>query len=503
MISLMAKLRIPTPLIAGLLSLLLVVAPAWPQAAEPAPAEPSPPAPAVVETSPAPSAPSTPAPAATTLPPVGSGETLVTNSFFDTDLRQALSDVALQAGVTIMMDDSVSGFLTLELRGIPLERALRLMLLQGGYVYAEVEPGVYVVTAPDPKAPSYRLVAVTQVVPLVNASADSLAALLPERFKPFVKFDAVGNRAIVEAPRQLLEEVVAYLKSLDLRRGQVMIEAVVLETTEGTMQQYLPTFASGNFAGDIAGGILRYATSAGQLATGPQPPADTNVLIDLRWLLENSRAVLRANPRIVALDGEQAEVEVGTQQYFSILTGSAAYAYTQLERIDATIKLTIKARVIQETGEIVCEIEPNVSDAAGTGTGGLPVITVRRAKSTVRIRDGEAIVIGGLLQDFESRQESRIPLLSDIPLLGQLFRSTKHTTATREIVILISPHILDGDGRFQGPSLAQLLLGHDPQSPLGVTAPPATPAGTVPPTPTETTPPRRPSSRARSSSPGP
>ncbi|NLJ34877.1 MAG: type II and III secretion system protein, partial [candidate division WS1 bacterium] len=127
--------------------------------------------------------------------------------------------------------------------------------------------------------------------------------------------------------------------------------------------------------------------------------------------------------------------------------------------------LVIRPRVIAETGEIMCEIEPSIADVSGTGVGGLPVITMRRAKSTMRLRDGHAVVIGGLIQEQESERVSRVPILSEIPIIGGLFRSTSKSASRREIVILIAPHLLDEDGNVSGQLLSDVLLGAEYQFP--------------------------------------
>jgi type II secretory pathway component GspD/PulD (secretin) len=397
------------------------------------------------------------------------GMPLVSNSFFNTDVRQALADIAADAGVTILQDDTVIGYVNLDLKDTPLDRALRLMLMPLGLVYQEIEPGVWLVTAPDPKARSFPLIARRQVVPLTYVDPDRLLRLLPERFTPFVRVDADGRRVLVEAPQDMLQEVVDLIRSLDRKPGQVLIEALVLEANAATLSQWAPTLAGSHLSGDIGGGIFNYQSnprnlpgSGGSSTTTTTPttlyPTPGNIVGSLQMLLQSNQATLRANPRVIAPDGKPAEIEVGTQQYFSLLTGSAVYAYTRLERVDATIKLTISPRILPETGEIICDIEPSVADVVGQGTGGLPVITMRRAKSSIRLKDGQGIVIGGLLQETTSRSEAKLPVLGDIPLIGKLFRSSTAQRTKRDILFLISPHLLDDNGQFQGPLLSELLM---------------------------------------------
>ncbi|HEY3396181.1 MAG TPA: secretin N-terminal domain-containing protein [Armatimonadota bacterium] len=426
----------------------------------PAGVAPSAPSAAAAATAPGPVAP----PAAVPVKKDNGGRPLVTNSFFQTDLRQALSDLAAQVGVTIMTDDGVAGLITLDLKEVPLDKALNLMLLPGGFVSAEIEPGVWVVTAPDPKAPCFHLVAKTEVLSLSYLEAPALKGLLSDRLNLYVKADPDAHRVIVEAPPGILQEVTEAIRQLDLAPRQVMIEALVLETTVGALSEFDPAFATSHIAGGLSGGLLSYqshdlGSAGGEGLLHDILPTPGNIVIGLKWLLRNNRALLRASPRIVSVDGKTAEIEVGTQQYFSLLTGSAAYAYTSLEQITATIKLTIKPRVVERTREVICDIEPNVSDVSGAGAGGLPVITVRRARATVCIKDGQALAIGGLIQSQSSRIESKVPLLGDIPLVGKLFRSSSSSKSQREIVILIAPHILNAQGVFEGSLLIEALGG--------------------------------------------
>jgi type II secretory pathway component GspD/PulD (secretin) len=389
---------------------------------------------------------------------------LVTNSFWETDLRQALGDTAMAAGVSIIADDTVAGYITLDLVDVPLSEALERMLVAGGFVYARAADGTYLVTSADPQAPLFAAVAETRIVPLHYTTAEQIGPLLPERVRQFILPDPQGHRMVVEAPERMMPDIVERIQMLDARPGQVMIEAMVIETSAGALREFDTELATSHFGVSASGGILRYesipqVTSGSTNGNGTISPSPGNIILGLRWLLSNNKAQMRACPRIVALDGEEALIEVGTEQYFSILTGSAAYAYTRLEKIDATISLQIQPRIIADTGEVHCVIKPNVSDVAGTGEGGLPVITVRRAESTVRLTDGEAVMIGGLIEDQTTVRKSEVPLLSDIPLVGELFKSTRKTHEQREIVILIAPHILDEGGQTTGPLLGDALLG--------------------------------------------
>src|SRR5690625_3420534 len=109
---------------------------------------------------------------------------------------------------------------------------------------------------------------------------------------------------------------------------------------------------------------------------------------------------IRANPTLMALENEPASMFVGRTTYYRIVTGSEQSPVTRLEAIEAGVNLNILARVADD-GVIVLQIAPSVEDVQGHGTDDMPVVGSRRVQTTVRVRDGETIGIGGLLQEVQ------------------------------------------------------------------------------------------------------
>ena len=102
------------------------------------------------------------------------------------------------------------------------------------------------------------------------------------------------------------------------------------------------------------------------------------------------------------------------------------------------------------------KLRPIVADVTVTGANSLPIITQRSADTTVRVKDGQVIAIGGLLESLKTITRSKIPILGDIPLIGQLFRSSDTSHQTREVIIFIVPHKLGPDGSMTGKRLLDL-----------------------------------------------
>lgn len=165
----------------------------------------------------------------------------------------------------------------------------------------------------------------------------------------------------------------------------------------------------------------------------------------MKLLCETNSATILANPRVTAMDGKKAEIKVTTEEYFKITTGPAQYAYATIEAIESGIMLEMTPH-IGTGGEITLEVTPEVSDVVGVGAEGLPMITRRKAATTVRVKDGGTVVIGGLANSTTHDMVSKVPLLGDIPVLGGLFKSTEAKRSTRDILIFITPRLLAENG---------------------------------------------------------
>ena len=370
-------------------------------------------------------------------------EPLVSNVFFDTDLRQALSDVSAQTGVIIIPTEDVQGMITMELKDMPLEKALELMCMPGGFVYKEIADNTWLVGAPDPQSPAFRIMAEVEIVDLQHLSGKELESRLPTMYEEFCKFDELGNQVIVTAPNPILEQTCAMLRRLDQPLLQIMIEALVVETNASRLKDFYAKAQATHVGMDGTTGLMTYTSLAKDL------------LAEVLSLVERREAQTKANPSVVAQEGRTAKVEVSTEQYFTIITGPTSYPYTTLQQIDADISLEITPLVAEETGDVTIELKPTVSDVTGQGANNLPIITKRSAETTIRVKDGQVIAIGGLLEELDIVSRRKIPLLGDIPIIGGLFRSTERSRQLREVVIFIVPHILDPDSGFQGPRLLE------------------------------------------------
>lgn len=433
---------------------------------------PTPPAP--------PTAPGTTAQPPTTppAPPVPAPNGLITNVYVDSELRQALSDVATQTGTVILADESVQGTISIEFKDTPLDRALELMLLPGGFVFEQVQDKVYLVTSADAKLPAFRRIAKTQIVRLNYVTTEEIKALMPEIYAPFVKLDAsnwqppnsgssvsqqryysggdrndggtsgsgqIGTTISVTAPSKLLEQIVETIRSFDQPPVQVMIEALVAETTRGNNLDFSWNAQATHLGASNSTGLFTYVGQADK------------ILHQILYLAQTNQAKIKASPRVITQSGRSANVKVATEQYFQLVSGNLTYSYATLQAIESAIGLDIMPQVATADRMVTCSVYPEIGDVTGTGANSLPIIVKRTAGTTVRVADGQIIVIGGLLEQITREIRRRIPILADIPILGKLFQSRSSEKLDREITIFVVPHILEADGSYRGPLLMDRL----------------------------------------------
>ncbi|MCK5455430.1 MAG: type II and III secretion system protein, partial [Calditrichia bacterium] len=170
--------------------------------------------------------------------------------------------------------------------------------------------------------------------------------------------------------------------------------------------------------------------------------------------LENiGRANIRSRPQITTLNGHPADITIGQTQYYILKTQTPirdpSQVYMQESQQFHTIEANISLQIIpwvSASGEITVEIHPEFNNPIGQFSSEVPPTIQRRAlNSTVRLQDGETIVLGGLIQTLESENISKIPFLGSIPLIGYLFRNTSRKTSKSELIIYITPHLSYGN----------------------------------------------------------
>jgi general secretion pathway protein D len=245
------------------------------------------------------------------------------------------------------------------------------------------------------------------------------------------------------------------LQQMDVEPLQVLIEATIAEVTLGNDLQYgLQYFFHAHENKFIFGSTSTPITGAGIAGVFPGfnyilGSANANVVLNLLSSITNVHVV--SAPELLVLDDQTASLLVGNQipiptaQIQSTVTSGAPLVST-IQYVDTGVILKVTPRV-NANGQITLDIGQevsavsNASQTAATNSLG-PTITQRRIQSTITVKDGETVALGGLIQDTNSLGKTGLPILSDAPVVGPLFRSTDRSVQRTELLVLLSPRVL-------------------------------------------------------------
>lgn len=409
------------------------------------------------------------------------GEGRVSFDFRDVDIHNVLRTLALKSGVNIVTSPSIAGTVTIQLNDVPWEQALDVILNTYGFAAEKKENIILVMTIEEMKKRRENEAVLAEQEPLITkvftlnfAKASKTVVSIDKMKSPrgSVNFDDRTNTIIVsdiDRNIRLIEDVV---KKLDTTTPQVLIEAKIIETgfsdtdnlgvdwltkvtangsarphtwpfTTSSQNKFLPinipnslsqadTYSSYlNDSLSFNYGTLDF-TQAQAVFEALKTKTDTNIL---------------SSPRIVTLDNQPAQIVVGEQYPIPTYTYNEEQARLQVsgwEYKDIGIIFTVTPNVNQ-AGYVSLTVEPSITEIQGSVTvenTTLPRLSNESAKTNVMVKDGDTLVIGGLLKNKTTDVKKKTPLLGDIPVMGYAFQKKEKTVIKTDLMIFMTPHII-------------------------------------------------------------
>lgn len=381
----------------------------------------------------------------------------ISESFEQTDIQEAIQILASLAEVSVIVDDSIGGVTSAVIEDETFEQALEKILLPVGLVYAK-QGDRYVIAPPDPDSPLYDYVSTRFHYVPAHHKPNILTSLLPARFKPFITSQPERNLILVDAPESIGHDILNRLQELDLPVPQVELEAIVCVVSPDS------GFRFGLDWGHVVGvnGVNSLkAGLTGLTFSGSASPQGLNDSFSdfavtsafVRLLAQEGYITIRAAPRVMAKDGEKAQISINRETFFSLQpTDSNIFFRQDVQRVEAGISLEITPTVYGDMiavniGKAEVSEDIRSSDSRSELTSNpYPIINRRVVSTNVTVRDGHTIVIGGLVQRQTVDRISRIPGLSRVPILGKLFQTVEKQEQDAEVAIFISPRIVPCNG---------------------------------------------------------
>jgi general secretion pathway protein D len=263
--------------------------------------------------------------------------------------------------------------------------------------------------------------------------------------------DETNNALAILATPQQYGTIEQALRKLDTQPLQVLLEAAIAEVTLTNNTQYgVQYFYQPNTANQL---VLSDSGTSAIAASFPgfsyMFANGNNIKIILDALATVTHVEVVSSPEVMVLNNQTANLQVGdripiiTQQAVSTVTTDAPIV-NSVEYEDTGVILKVTPRV-NRGGMVMLDISQEVSEVASATTTGIqsPTIQERKINSSVAVQDNETIVLGGLISDSRTQTHTGIPYLQDVPVLGNLFRDTGNNKTRTELMVLITPHVVD------------------------------------------------------------
>jgi type IV pilus assembly protein PilQ len=417
-------------------------------------------------------------------------KTAISMDFQDADIRDVMHLMAVKSGVNIIFGADVSGPVTIHLDRVPFDQAFQTVMTLKGLVALQLGPRVIrVISSTGLSQEQSQATTFTKVFILKYANATDIKTPLDAirsaaNRKGVSSIDARNNALIITDTNEGLKEVEELIPTLDRKPQQVDIEAKVVEVSldddsklgvswafaKGPNSQY------GNFIGGTT--ATESDTGAGNNGgSGPSlggtaisvnpPPSGTGVnFIDqaaasvaaftflhseqafmlsaqLSALASKQKVKILSTPHVVTLNNVDAQINVIDQIPYQVQTlttnnqpGQITYQFAE-----AGVKLAVRPTVNADR-RITLKVKPEVSRTGPPPLPGAPPsINTRNAETTVLLRDGETIAIGGLITENTGKTVTGIPILMSIPVIGWLFKGKEDRVQRVELIVFLTPRI--------------------------------------------------------------
>ncbi len=423
--------------------------------------------------------------------PAQGTETLVTLNVRDESLANVLQALAVQHRLSLVVGDQGAGRVSINLFDVPLEEALRQILATQGLTFVK-EAGFYRVLTLDQHRASAQAADTleTRVFSLNHLTTAEARQLLQPLMSPDGQLSTTeagggggaaasssssstsagsGHRQaiVVRDRRSVVETLARTIAQLDRPPPQVLLEATILSIELGEDNRLgvdLNVLGGVDFnavgaVSDLTG-IGGYDTSGTSfndfLGSGRtfgftgSPPSQglalgfikNNVAAFVDALERTTNASIVSNPRVIALNGQEAQIIVGGRLGYSTVTQNQTSSIETVQFLETGTQLTFRPHV-GDDGWIRMAVHPQSSAGVIDPVSGIPSESTTEITTEILMRDGQTLILGGLIGESVTTARDQIPILGSIPLIGWLFGRTSESITRRELVILLTPHILD------------------------------------------------------------
>ena len=368
----------------------------------------------------------------------------VTLNVHDGEVRDVLTAISALSDASIVTDESVRGRITIALDDVPFDTAIKLITSAKGLAYRVVDGVILVSTQENLN----KFNGSVNVFKLNYAKAEDVKTALDGLLEGSNKIgiDPITNSVMFSGSSTDEDRVRTTIKAMDVATKQITLEAKIIAINKEDSKNLginwnwdkIPQNSEDNNKGggnndddEDFGGVVHFGASY-----------EFRFNATLNALFANGKAKILATPRIITVPGKEASIFIG--DHIPVLTEKIEHGVTvnTTEYVDAGIKLTYTP-LVSEDDMITSAVHTEVSTPTLVSEIKNYKITSRTADTYVRMRNGETLIIGGLINEEEQKNIQKIPFLSNIPILGELFKNRSTTKNKTEVMMILTPHITE------------------------------------------------------------
>jgi type II secretory pathway component GspD/PulD (secretin) len=371
---------------------------------------------------------------------------LISLDLRNVDISSVLQILSKETGYDIIAGRDVYGKITISVNNMDADEVLDMVLKSNGFTYIKDGNVIHVYSSGDAprieELPDGSFVR-TFMINYIQADnlKDTLVKLMPEAASVYTTKGS--NIIVIRGSANDIKRAEVLIRNMDIPPKQVMVEAKIIEVSvdQGQHSGVNAQYTNPDNATEVAQtvGLANAPSATG--ATGLYYTVTNSTLTYLvEQLSTRSGFNILSSPKVMAMNDETAQIITGSRLGYKIKTVTTTGMVESIEFLDVGTQLIITPSV-KSDGMIVMEIHPEISE--GAIVNDLPQKTTTQTTTKLIVKDGQTIVIGGLIRDSQKKETKGVPLIMDIPVIGWAFKKTDLTSEKKEVIVLITPHIVD------------------------------------------------------------
>jgi len=379
----------------------------------------------------------------------------ITLNFKNTNVKDVFDFLSKLSGINILFDEDVKAQpTTVFVKDVSFQYALDLLLSTNKLFMKKVSADTIIIIPKNKAKTDQYQDLVVKTFYLTNAKSKEIVNLLRTMLdiKKIYTNDVLNSITIRDSPDKikLAEKVIS---ANDLKEGEVILDVEILEISRSNALKYGWNFTPAGLTASAEIKSSADSTDSSIALSELKGATNSNIFLTLPGVVVNlikqdSDAQTLANPRVRVLNNKKAQFHIGDTipfQTTAVQSTTIAATTASYEYKDVGIKLTIEPTIhLNGTVTLKLELEiSNLGDAIDFGNGQKQYkVGKRKTDTTINLRDGETVIVGGLIKDEERKTRIKVPILGDIPIIGKLFSSADDGTIKTDILMSITPNIV-------------------------------------------------------------